>query len=57
MAKDLGMNTLSEGVENEEAYSFLKENGCEKLQGYLFGKPMPKEELDEKISSGFYKLD
>ena len=57
MAKDLGMNTLSEGVENEEAYSFLKENGCEKLQGYLFGKPMPKEELDEKINSGFYKLD
>ncbi len=57
MAKDLGMNTLTEGVETQEAYSFLKEMGCEQLQGYLFGKPMPKEELEEKLENGFYKLD
>ena len=57
LAKDLGMQTLTEGVETQEAYNFLKENGCEKLQGYLFGKPMPKAELDEKFDTGFYQLD
>lgn len=57
LAKELGMNTLCEGVETEEAYHFLKENGCEQIQGYLFGKPMTKEALKEKLSNGFYKVD
>lgn len=57
LAKDLGMQTLTEGVETQEAYQFLKENGCDQLQGYLFGKPMPKAELDEKFDTGFYQLD
>ena len=57
LAKELGMNTLCEGVETEEAYHFLKENGCEQIQGYLFGKPMPKHALKEKLSGGFYKVD
>ncbi len=39
MAKRLGLVTLAEGVETQEQYEFLLEVGCEKLQGYLFGKP------------------
>ena len=57
MAKELEMSTLTEGVETEEAYQFLKENGCEQIQGYLFGRPMPAKELYEKIKVGFYELD
>ena len=57
LAKDLGMQTLTEGVETEEAYQFLKENGCDKIQGYLFGKPMPKSELNQKLDTGFYQID
>ena len=45
MAKELGMHTLAEGVETQEQYEFLKNIGCEKLQGYLFGKPKPAEEF------------
>ena len=45
MAKELHMGTVTEGVETEEAYQFLKENGCEQIQGYLFGRPMPDKEL------------
>lgn len=56
LAQKIGMQTLSEGVETQEAYDFLKEIGCQRLQGYLFGKPMPKEELNEKIHTGFYEL-
>ena len=45
MAKELGMHTLAEGVETKEQYEFLRDIGCEKLQGYLFGKPKPYEEF------------
>ncbi|MBP5358168.1 MAG: EAL domain-containing protein [Treponema sp.] len=57
MAKELGMSTLTEGVETDEAYQFLKENGCEQIQGFLFGKPMSEEELYEKLEAGVYKMD
>ena len=57
LAKELGMKTLTEGVETEEAYQFLKEVGCEQLQGYLFGKPMPDTEFYEKIKNGTYQID
>ena len=45
MAKELGMHTLAEGVETKEQYEFLRDIGCEKLQGYLFGKPIPVEDF------------
>ena len=41
MAKRLGIQTLAEGVETQEHADFLREIGCEKQQGYLYGKPMP----------------
>ena len=40
----LGLEPLCEGVETEEHFRFLKETGCERAQGYYFGKPMPLEE-------------
>ena len=57
MARELEMSTLTEGVETEEAYEFLKDNGCEQIQGYLFGRPMPDKELYEKVKVGMYQLD
>ena len=57
MAKALNMSTLTEGVETEEAYQFLRENGCEQIQGYLFGRPMPDSELYEKLKAGLYQLE
>lgn len=41
MAKCLGLKTLAEGVETQEQMDFLKEIGCEKAQGYYYGKPQP----------------
>ena len=43
-AAGLGLESLCEGVETEEQFRFLKENGCVRAQGYYFGKPMPMEE-------------
>lgn len=44
-AHELGIRTLTEGVETEAHHRFLKEVGCDKEQGYYFSKPHPMEEL------------
>lgn len=44
MAKSLGMESLCEGVETKEQAAFLRKEGCNKLQGYLFGKASPFED-------------
>ncbi len=46
MAKELGIHTLMEGVEDEEVLEFLRQTGCEKAQGWLFGKPMPFDKTE-----------
>ncbi|MCR5509687.1 MAG: EAL domain-containing protein [Lachnospiraceae bacterium] len=56
LAADLKMMSLTEGVETEEIADFLTKAGCERLQGYYFGKPMPIKEIKERIESGEYKL-
>ena len=43
-AKGMGVSPLCEGVESKEHYEFLKKIGCDRVQGYYFGKPMPIEE-------------
>ncbi len=43
-AKAMGVSPLCEGVETENHFNFLNEIGCERAQGYYFGKPMPMEE-------------
>jgi EAL domain-containing protein (putative c-di-GMP-specific phosphodiesterase class I) len=40
MAHSLGLRVLAEGVEKEEHYGFLRDNGCHEMQGYLFSKPV-----------------
>jgi EAL domain-containing protein (putative c-di-GMP-specific phosphodiesterase class I)/GGDEF domain-containing protein len=44
MAKAIEIQTLAEGVETEEQFRFLRTIGCEKTQGYYFGKPLPYDE-------------
>lgn len=57
LAKRIGMQTLTEGVESHEAYHFLRSIGCQRLQGYLFGKPMRKSEWLKKLDSGEFQID
>ena len=51
MAKNLGLKTLAEGVETKEQMEFLKSIGCEKMQGYYYGKPQPFEESMKHMTS------
>lgn len=53
MDKSIGTRSLAEGVETREQFEFLKNRGCEKVQGFFFGKPMPYEEsLDHCMREG-----
>lgn len=52
----LGMSSLTEGIETNEQLKFLRSIGCNKLQGYLFGKPVPYEKIIELIKSGELKV-
>lgn len=47
MAKKIGIKTLAEGVETNTQYEFLRNIGCEKIQGYFFGKPMSLEDTTD----------
>ena len=42
----LDLKVIAEGVENQSEFNVLKQYRCDQIQGYLFGKPMPSEEIE-----------
>lgn len=53
MISKLGVSTLAEGVQTKEQLRFLRDAGCDKVQGFLLGKPMPCEHFyQERIYNG-----
>ena len=50
VAKSFGFTTLMEGVETEEQYHFLKDIGCEILQGFYFSKPLCSADFNAYLS-------
>ncbi len=51
MALALGLKTIAEGVETQEQLNFLRKEGCEEIQGYLLGRPMPAEQIQEFLKN------
>ncbi len=49
MSKAMGLDVIAEGVETEAQREFLDLHGCQKFQGYLFGKPVPLEQFTEQL--------
>jgi len=45
LAHILNLRVIAEGVEDEQQHAFLKENACDEVQGYFFGKPMTVEDF------------
>ncbi len=47
MVKKLGLETIAEGVETQDQLRYLQDIGCDCIQGFLLGRPMPKEEMEK----------
>ena len=47
LARSLRLQTVAEGVETAEQRDVLKASGCDKMQGYLFSRPLPADQFGE----------
>lgn len=49
LGRSLNKRLIAEGVETQEQSEFLLANGCDHAQGYLYYKPMPASEIEDKV--------
>ncbi|MEZ8099776.1 putative bifunctional diguanylate cyclase/phosphodiesterase [Vibrio bivalvicida] len=56
-AQRLNLEVIAEGVEDVNELNALKQLGCVQFQGYLFDKPLPASELNERFEKNFYPVD
>ena len=49
MVSRLGYESVAEGVETKEQLDYMKQIGCDVIQGYYMAKPMPAEELEQLL--------
>jgi len=52
LARSFGMRTVAEGVEEEVQYRFLRQCGCDEVQGFLCGLPVAAEEITRRLAGG-----
>ncbi|PWE52675.1 bifunctional diguanylate cyclase/phosphodiesterase [Metarhizobium album] len=51
LAASLDIPVLAEGVETEQHIDFLRNEGCLQVQGYLFGRPTPRSEIEHVVNA------
>ncbi|MCM2265084.1 MAG: EAL domain-containing protein [Desulfuromonadales bacterium] len=52
MGTSLNLKVIAEGVETAGQFAMLKERQCDEMQGYLFSRPLPAEQIAEYLRSG-----
>ena len=49
----LGKETIAEGVETEQQLDYLREVGCDAVQGFVFDKPLPAADFEKRLACGY----
>jgi len=49
LGRSLNMPVLAEGVETKEQHALLRQEGCDEVQGYLTGRPLPIADYAEQV--------
>lgn len=50
LAHKMGLKVIAEGVETAEQVAFLREQGCDEVQGFFYGKPVPAREFERLLN-------
>lgn len=51
MSSNMGFESIAEGVESEQQYNYLNEIGCDVIQGFYMGKPLPASEIENILET------
>ena len=51
MGRNLGLEVIAEGVETTAQADYLRAEGCQEMQGYLFSKPVPSNMFEKLLMS------
>jgi EAL domain-containing protein (putative c-di-GMP-specific phosphodiesterase class I) len=57
LGHNLNLQVVAEGVETEEQFAFLTSQICDEIQGFLFGRPVPPDELEVSLNKKNHKID
>ncbi|EQB87077.1 hypothetical protein M918_11365 [Clostridium sp. BL8] len=56
LAHNLNLEVIAEGVETSDQLNILKKMSCNKIQGYFYSKPLPKNDLEEFLNKKIVNL-
>ncbi|MEO8407949.1 MAG: EAL domain-containing protein, partial [Oxalobacteraceae bacterium] len=52
LAHNLRLQVIAEGVETAEQLAYLRENGCDQMQGYYFSRPLAADAFEKLLRQG-----
>ncbi|MGN0552566.1 MAG: putative bifunctional diguanylate cyclase/phosphodiesterase [Oscillospiraceae bacterium] len=54
LSRNLGMKVIAEGVEDRTQLEYIKQMNCDFVQGYVFDKPLPESEFEQRADARYY---